>query len=320
MNEVLKLYDESTNTGVDVEAVRDRLKNFLIKSDKKQSIIARSLGVSETALSQFLSGKYLGNVMNLAEKAEQFLSLEYERLEKPKLPNFAFTSTAREIYSAVKYAHVNNDISMICGEAGRGKTMALEQYTTENKGVVYVQADSTITSSKAILEEILDALGKKMTGSERLLKKAIIDALRDSGRVIIVDEAQHLNLKAFHALRALNDKGHIGLVLAGNQSVYDRMHGRGEDHFAQLSSRVGMKKLIPRYICKEDIEEIFKSKCLDQDSITYLHNLANDTKEKGGLRYMMKVYMLAANVAHAQGTNINIGHLELAHKMQSGEA
>jgi DNA transposition AAA+ family ATPase len=78
------------------------------------------------------------------------------------------------------------------------------------------------------LEEIWKAIGKRNPEPERYMKEGIIDELRDSGRLIIIDEANQLNHKALEAIRVLHDKGNLGIVLAGNSIIYERINSRND--------------------------------------------------------------------------------------------
>jgi DNA transposition AAA+ family ATPase len=108
--------------------------------------------VSEGALSQFLSETYYGNNEVLCKKVKAFV----QKIEKNGLPptalGFVVTSNFKEIWYAAKYAHMNHDIVLIYGDAGRGKSIALREYAAKHAGVIYIEADATTQSTKAILE------------------------------------------------------------------------------------------------------------------------------------------------------------------------
>lgn len=72
----------------------------------------------------------------------------------------------------------------------------MKEYARKNEKVIYIEADATISNAKSVLEEIWEALGNKNKEPERYLKKGIVEALSDSGFLIIIDESQHLTLKA----------------------------------------------------------------------------------------------------------------------------
>ena len=53
--------------------------------------------------------------------------------------------------------------------------------------------------------------------------KSLVDYLRGTKRLLIIDEADQLTLDALQAVRSLNDKAGIGIVLAGNNKLYQQM-------------------------------------------------------------------------------------------------
>lgn len=294
----------------------ERIREFISHTGKSQTEIARAIDISPASLSQFLSETYKGDIENIADRIEKYLSQEALKAKIPKIPTFAMTSTAREIWIATSYAHANNDISLIYGEAGLGKSASLKEYAKEHIGVIYIETRSCDQSTKGICERILKAIGKKRTGTDRVLIDTIMDSLKDSGKLLIIDEAQHLSLKAIEALRALNDEGNIGIVLSGNPTIYDRMYGRGEAHFAQLFSRIGIRREIPEHPIREDIELIFEDANVNDECIDRLHYYAT---QKGGLRYMMKIYKIAQSMASSQNKPLSVEYLDLAKTKKDGE-
>lgn len=179
------------------------------------------------------------------------------------MPEFAETSVTKGIWYALKFAHVHGDIALIFGEAGRGKSVTLKEYARKNEKVIYIEADATISNVKSVLEEIWEALGNKNKEPERYLKKGIVEALSDSGFLIIIDDAQHLTLKAMDIMRVIHENAKIGVAFCGNQHVYDRMLGREATQYAQLYSRIGIKKYIQAAVSMEDVKDILKALDID---------------------------------------------------------
>ncbi|MFZ5988411.1 MAG: AAA family ATPase [Bacillota bacterium] len=296
----------------------ERLKEFIDASGKTQAAAARELGVSEALLSQFLSGTYKGNINDVTEKIKQYIEFETKKIVLPCFPEFTETSVTKGIWYALKFAHVHGDIALIFGEAGRSKSITLKEYARKNEKVIYIEADATISNAKSVLEEIWEALGNKNKEPERYLKKGIIEALQDSGVLIIIDDAQHLTLKAMDIMRVIHEHAKIGIAFCGNQHVYDRMLGREATQYAQLYSRIGIKKYIQAAVSMDDVKDILKAININvnKDCITFLHKLANS---RGGLRYMLKIYMIAEMAARAKGEKRNVHHLSIANKIHSGK-
>ena len=201
----------------------------------------------------------------------------------------ADTHTVDDIIMAVSFAEAAGDISLIYGDAGLGKTVSLKKYVSLHPDTIYVELKDCDKSTKGVCEKILFNIGKELHGVDRLLVDTITDYLTNNPRLIIIDEAQHLSIRALENLRAINDSTETGIVLCGNPTVYDRMHGRGQAHFAQLYSRIGIR----RHIIEpdlEDITKIFLNYGLDKESLLYLHKLA---LQRGGIRNCVKVLNIA---------------------------
>ena len=232
-----------------------------------------------------------------------------------KIPEFALTSGAETIFLATRYAHINRDISLIYGEAGLGKSHALQNYAKNHDKVLYIEARNCDRSTKGICERILKALGKNSSGTDRVLVDSIIESLRVSNKLLIIDEAQHLSIKAIENIRAINDIAKTGIVLCGNPTIYDRMHGRGQAHFAQLFSRLGVKRKILEPT-KEDIKKIFKGSNIDNDCVNFLHSMALSW---GGLRNSVKIFNIAVDIATSSNQPLALPHFETALQLKNGE-
>lgn len=227
----------------------------------------------------------------------------------------AHTQTLDEIIMAVSFAEAAGDISLIYGDAGLGKTVSLKEYVSTHPDVIYIELKDCDKSTKGVCEKILACIGKEQRGVDRLLVDTITDYLSCSPKLIIIDEAQHLSVRALENLRAINDSTETGIVLCGNPTVYDRMHGRGQAHFAQLYSRIGIRRHITEPSL-EDITAIFNPYALDKESLLYLHELA---LQRGGIRNCVKVLNIALQFRDNEKEPLNIDHLQSAYQLRNGE-
>ncbi len=227
----------------------------------------------------------------------------------------ADTHTVDDIIMAVSFAEAAGDISLIYGDAGLGKTVSLKKYVSLHPDTIYVELKDCDKSTKGVCEKILFNIGKELHGVDRLLVDTITDYLTNNPRLIIIDEAQHLSIRALENLRAINDSTETGIVLCGNPTVYDRMRGRGQAHFAQLYSRIGIR----RHIIEpdlEDITKIFLNYGLDKESLLYLHKLA---LQRGGIRNCVKVLNIALQLRDDEKEPLTIDHLQSACQLRNGE-
>ncbi len=227
----------------------------------------------------------------------------------------AHTQTFNDINIAVSFAKSAGDISLIYGDAGLGKTVSLKHYVRTHSDAIYIELKDCDKSAKGVSEKILSYIGKLQRGTDRVLVDAIIDYLKITPKLIIIDEAQHLSLRALENIRAINDVTESGIVLCGNPTVYDRMHGRGQAHFAQLYSRIGIRRHIVEPSL-EDITAIFNLYTLDKESLLYLHKLA---LQRGGIRNCVKVLNIALQFRDNEKEPLNIDYLQSAYQLRNGE-
>lgn len=217
-----------------------KLLEFMEKSQKTQLQIAKETGILNTVISQFISGTYKGDNEEIANSIEKYLVIATERLEN--VDNTVFykdlENTKTSLF-AVKYAHKNCEVVLLSGDAGAGKTTALEYYAKNNTGVIFVTASICTSSPTAILKEIALAIGKRATGSKGQIEKMLISVLSNSNRLIIIDEADQLTFNAIQAVRNLNDKAHVGILLSGNNKIYNQMvMGARCTEFDQVRTRI----------------------------------------------------------------------------------
>lgn len=306
---------ESTDADQFIEQVRARLGEIMAQRGLSQSEVAHLCGMSVTRLSQFRSGKYPGNLLETARQIAYALDRYLEQEAAPKEPAFAPTSVAQQVEAVCSYAHRQQVLGMVHGDAGLGKTMAVAAYAASHRDVVLVTANPTLRSPKAMLEELADALGLKEAGTERRMVKAIIRLLSGSGRLVIIDEAQHLSLRAIDTLRTIHDSARVGMVFVGNDELFARLRGRGQSEFAQFASRIGIRRHLAPVVSREDVAAVFNGRSLPKDALELLHRIANDGK---GLRGVVKTWLLAATLAEARGVAVGAAEIQEAYAFLQG--
>lgn len=292
-----------------------RLLEFMEKSGKTQNQIARETGLSGAVISQFIGGTYEGDNYKIADSLEKYLVIATERLENadntvfyPELRN------TRTSLFAVKYAHKNCDVVLLSGDAGAGKTTALRYYTQSNTGVIFITASTCISSPTAILREISSAIGKKTTGNKSQLEKTLISALNNSNRLIIIDEADQLTFNAIQAVRNLNDKAHVGILLSGNNRIYNQMvMGARCTEFDQVRTRIFVRPKVSNTYTIEEMQNIFPN--VEPKGIGVLLKLA----ERESLRMAVKLFNAVIELGVSTKNIIKASELKMVQEQFLGE-
>lgn len=305
------------NQELDMNQVRERVNNYLASSEEiSQEGLARMAGVSGAALSQFLAGTYQGRNENIAKKVMAVLQTEEKRqtaVITVKEPDIVETAIMREIRFGMQYASERNDVIVIYGPPGIGKTVTMKLYASNNPSTVYITASPNIANGVEIMDEILEALGKKADGGKRMKQKALISALSKTNRMIIIDEAQFLTLKGMETLRTIYDATKCPLVLCGNPKIMEMITDRNKTVTGQFFSRA-VRIALENKVTMDDVKKIVHQNGieLESDCLQELFKVANMI---GALRVMTKLFLLAWTFANSQKNPISMESIRAAEKV-----
>ncbi|MCL2689044.1 MAG: AAA family ATPase [Chitinispirillia bacterium] len=286
------------------------LKNFLDEHSWSITQMAKSAGISTATLSQFIAGKYEGNLETITTKLNTVMSRE---LDKTKIaaqkPAFVETLAARRVFEVARNCHVVGEIGVCYSAAGLGKTESVREYAKRHSDVILIEADPCYTA-KILFNELRDLVGGTSTGG--LLHNAFVECcrrLKGSGRLLIIDEAEQLPYKALELLRRLHDKTGIGILLTGMPKLLANLKGLAGE-YAQLYSRVGIAiKLSP--LREKDVSVILDM--LLPNSNEKL-KAAFYRESAGNTRRLMKMVTRSKHLSRAHNVDINEKVVEAAAK------
>ncbi|WKW21669.1 AAA family ATPase [Campylobacter fetus] len=157
---------------------------------------------------------------------------------------------------AIDEASNEREIALIYGAAGTGKTTILKEYVKANPNAVFIEA-TPHTSAKSLLDDLAEALKISIPLSLNGKLKAVAKHLSGCERILLIDEAEHLPLKALEDLRRIHDFSRTPLVLVGTEILLQNLMGRNKE-LRQLYSRIG-SKWIMKGLSKEECKEYFSS-------------------------------------------------------------
>jgi DNA transposition AAA+ family ATPase len=280
-------------------SVLSRIQEFLEDTKYSQGALARQVDYSAATISHYLKGTYNGDTKKLEIALDAFLKRHEEKSKENRSKvEFINTSVAEKCYEVCRYSHVQNEIGVIVGNAGLGKTMAVKNYTTQNPGTILIEVDLGYTP-KVLMQEIHRALGMSGIGHVHTLFVDIVEKLIDSDRMILVDEAEYLPYKALELLRRLHDKSGVGLVLCGLPRLISNLKGsKGE--FAQLYSRVGISAKL-NHLTMHDTKMFVEREIPSSNGIAkHFHHESN-----GNARRLHKMLKRAPVIARQSQMDIN---------------
>lgn len=299
-----------------VEEVRRRVNEYLNSGENSQEQLAKQAGVSGAALSTFLAGTYQGRNENVAKKLLPVLEAMKSRETAAlivKEPDIIETSVMREMWFGLQYASDRNDVIVIYGAPGIGKTVTLESYVKTNPSALFFTASPNIRSGRDIMEEILEAMNKRAEGRNKALEKNIINSLKNSNRMIIIDEAHFLRLDGLETLRRIYDATKCPLVLVGNPKIMEAITEKNKTITGQFFSRA-VRIALDGKVPIDDVKNIVLQNgiSLADECLQELLKVANMI---GALRIMTKLFLFAWTIANKKGQSISMEHILAAKKV-----
>lgn len=275
--------------------LRERTRAALAAAGLSQAKAARVIGISDSALSTWLAGKYGADDRGVSARVERWLDSRGERSRwregLPAAPGWVETPSARRILAALTYAQAAGDLAVIYGDAGAGKTLTARHYASARPNAFLATMTTACRGLHACLERAALACGlrPRFAGSARI-EADLVARLEGSEGLLVVDEAQHLDTRALEGLRGIHDATGAGLAILGNELVYARITGgRRAAEFAQLFSRIGKRVRLGRPT-KGDLEAIFDAWGLPGSVRPFLRRIG---LQPGSLRGVTKALRLA---------------------------
>ena len=293
---------EEENKAATPESIAARTRVVARMNENRMSIItlAGVLGLGKTALSLWINDKYTGDNDKILYAVEGWLARESDRIEKvvKDIP-FVDTDTSRRICELAMMCHTEGEIAVAYGDSGVGKTTSGKWYAKNNPGSIFIEADMGYTP-KTLFGVIATELGLQATGTINDVFENIRKRLTGTGRVVIVDEAEHLSYKSLELLRRLHDKAGIGILLIGMPRLLANLRGsKGE--YAQLFSRV-VSALKMGNLTKADTARMVRSVIEVGDSvINSIHEQSG-----GNARRMVKMLKVARKICRVNGCAMDV--------------
>jgi DNA transposition AAA+ family ATPase len=210
------------------------VKTHIQESGKSIQAVAEDIGLSRSAVSLYLSGKYESDPRNLEEKLAAFLERETGQradatIDRPQVCKPSGMHKSKDtltILAICEQCSQLRQLGVLVGRSGYGKTFSLRRYAAGIKRSAYVECSDTM-SRRDLAEAIAEALHlPPLTGSIYSMVKAIRAFLNaNKGYLLIVDEADKLagkdTYRKMELLRSIRDQAEVGLVIAGEEKLSD---------------------------------------------------------------------------------------------------
>ena len=239
---------EGELTEEQIRLVAEDFAEFLDKSNKTISQVSRSLGAGYTAsvLSQFKAfaedgrTRYAGDASGVARAVSSYMETHAQRAEAWRPDGFIMTGVARNIIAVVQKAVALQTIAVISGDAGRGKTMAMEACHRNHAGSVYIRVRRDRRTATGLARAFVGALRVKSAATSAKMIDGVVAKLIGTGRPLFIDEAHQLKPDALELLRDIHDECGVPVILSGTYDINDKT-ADGDIFYGQFSSRIALR-------------------------------------------------------------------------------
>lgn len=267
-------------------------------------------GFSPSLLSTFRTGKYKGETDRIARAINQFMEDNAVARDSKRPENFVETAVAKRMLTVIRMSMQTRSIGLITGPAGLGKTLTMKSAAVIHPGTIYMRIIQGTRRGPGLLSALAKQLGVPTRSTAAMVQGLIIDHLRGSDRLLLIDEAHQLNVTALEALRDLHDEAGVPIVLCGTEDA-QRLVNDTTVFFGQMNSRVSARcdlthlALHPKpgkpLFTIDEIRQVFESEKLklSSDGAEFLTELAC-LPGLGGLRICAKIIDLALGLKRFQ--------------------
>ncbi len=243
-------------------ALIDRILVWMGEHKYSQASLARLSRISASSINQILKGNYATSPSKLLSSIDSAMRNFDDGGQDSVVA--VETSVYKMAFSACGMARRYRNFAVLSARVGTGKTFALKRYTRLNPNTHFIEATPTMTQQSLVKLLARTVLGTVPKGCMDDKFMAVVDALKGTDSLLIVDEAETMTDTQKHTIRRLRDLSSIGVVLAGTEylsGMFKAEHGQ----FDQIRSRIGFWPEIIKQITADDAAALVQSSLGTED-------------------------------------------------------
>jgi DNA transposition AAA+ family ATPase len=238
--------------------VLEKLQSVMKNEGYTTRQVSKSINYSHSALCSYLAETYKADASAIEAALINWFSRKGDPLmlevvdesnkdlveQSTWIPrSFIETKASADVVSSCFFANEQKCMVAVVGAPGVGKTLGVREFMRRARleEINFVAISTNCMATPAhLMRKIADEMRLATRGSAAEIADRIIGKLRRDPAVVIIDEAQHLNVRCLEALRHVHDESGCGLAFIGSQMLYRTLTDGDETHYElkQLQDRI----------------------------------------------------------------------------------
>ncbi|MEK6798002.1 MAG: ATP-binding protein [Planctomycetota bacterium] len=247
-----------------------------------------------TTIGDLVKGKYTEHSDEHVRTLNNWIEQHARRQAVKLRGNFVSTKVAEDIHHVARLVRENATIGLVYGPTGIGKTCCAQALHDTTVGSVLVTVIFGGYHPRGLTTLLAQQLGVRATPKGKELDyvptqlERVLSRLKDSHRLIIVDEAHKLNNEAVELLREIHDATGCPILLLATKDLHDRVDRNADPDRGQIYSRFEIDRPLTEgrgsrrdsgkaLFTIEDIRKLYEQTPirLSPDAARYLQDVAN---------------------------------------------
>ncbi len=276
-----------------------------LNADFSQAELARQIGVSAAMINKWIKGAPVGDVVKLEFKLQAWLNGAMERVDLTR--ELRHTPVTQETCAIIRSIIKTNDLGVITGRAGIGKTCGAQLFLLEDPMATLLTADYCHGSAECMVSDLRrkNSIRRRITDPMGF-NDIVVDRFTGTSRPLMIDNAHALTMGGLRWAYAFHNRTGCPVIMIGNPMIEQKILALPDED--QFTTRTGQFRAVGVFDNKTAQE--LAGLLLDQYAPHLKADLisqATDTcRARGYARRLKKQIRLALGILEGGLSDINV--------------
>ena len=196
-----------------------------------------------TTIGDLMKGVFRANADQHIRRLNLFIEQHARARAASLTDRFVSTKVAKDIFTVARLTRENKTMGLAMGPSGIGKSRCAQAIHEKYIGSVFVRIIKDYRHPKGLTHALAGMLGVgahkggRADAVYRTQLERVIDVLRNSDRLLIIDEAHALQDGAVELLRDTHDMTGVPILCLATRDFHDRLLRNADQDHGQVYSR-----------------------------------------------------------------------------------